>query len=59
MHNLLVLTADPDQPRHENMIVVKCADGSSQTYHYVETIDGLLHYRHDALPEDQARILIE
>jgi hypothetical protein len=58
MHQLLVLTVDPDQTTIDSTIVVTHADGTSQTFHYVDVIDGLLHYRNDALSEEDARRLI-
>ncbi len=58
MHQLLVLTVDPDQTTIESTIVIARADGASQTFHYVDVIDGLLHYRNEGLSEEHARRLI-
>ncbi len=58
MQQLLVLTVDPEKPAADPMIVVKCSDGSTQTYHFVETIDGLHQYRNEALSEEDARRMI-
>jgi hypothetical protein len=58
MHKILILTADPDSPTAEPVIVLKGTDGASQTFHHVDTIDGLLHYRNEAISEEDARELI-
>jgi hypothetical protein len=58
MHKLLVLTVDPDQTTIDSTIVIKSADGASQTFHYVEIIDGLLHYRNESVSEEDARQLM-
>jgi hypothetical protein len=58
MHQLLVLTVDADQTAIDSTIVIKRGDGSSQTFHYVDVVDNLLHYRNEALSEEDARRLI-
>jgi len=58
MHKLLVLTVDPEKPTPEPTVVVKCSDGTMQTYHFVETIDGLHQYRNESLSEEDARRMI-
>jgi len=58
MHQLLVLTVDPEETKIASTIVIQGADGVPQTFHYVAVIDGLLHYRNEALSEEIARRLI-
>jgi len=58
MHQLLVLTVDPDQTTIEPITVMLRPDGTSQTNYYVDVVDDLLHYRNDALSEEDARRMI-
>jgi hypothetical protein len=59
VNKLLVLTADPDRRDHDPEIVVRRGPTHADTYFYVETVDHLLHYRHESVPEAEARRLIE
>jgi hypothetical protein len=59
VNKLLVLTADPARRDHDPEIVVRRGLARDETYHYVDTIDHLLHYRHESVPEEEARRLIE
>jgi hypothetical protein len=59
VNKLLVLTADPDRRDHDMQIVVRRGTRQVDTYIYLETIDRLLHYRHESVSEEEARRLIE
>jgi hypothetical protein len=39
-------------------MVIDHADGTSQTFHYVDVVNSLLHYRNEALSEEDARRMI-
>ena len=58
MNKLLVLTAPTSGREPDQEIVLKRGDHAEDTYVYVATIDGLLHYRHDGFSEDDARRLM-
>jgi cytochrome c2 len=58
MNKLLVLTADADQTGPDATVVVTRPDGSAHNYIYVATLEGLLHYRHEAFSEAHARRMI-
>lgn len=61
VNQLLVFTADPDRRDHDAEIVVLRGSSGARAdmYHYVDSIDRLLHYWHESVPEDEARRLIE
>jgi hypothetical protein len=58
MNRLLVLTTSADDSPPDSSLSVTRQSGVVDSYHYVDTVDQLAHYRHASVSEEEARELI-
>ena len=58
MHKLLVLAADSAGGTAASTVLLALSEHLTVRYVFVGKIEGLLHYRHEQVPEAEARRLI-
>lgn len=58
MNRLLILTKDHARDDVDDIVIVQRRDGTPEKFHFVAQLDNLLHYRHEKVPEEEARKLV-